>query len=338
VRNTDEVRTSRPARPAPGEEPSRDDAGPVDRQGRHRTALWVSIVVCVAVAIGAAVPFAMHFRSEPAVAPAQSVRYLGVYEQGVPSSYTGVTAFTAATGVSPNVLMYYSSWMEPFQAGFAASAARNGARALVQLDPTGISLAAIASGHYDSYLSSYAGAVRAFGHPVILSFGHEMNGYWYSWGHTKTSAQAFVAAWRHIVTVFRRQDVTNVTWLWTVNIIDQAGGILSPGPWWPGSSYVNWVGIDGYYYEPSWTFASLFGPTIAAVRGLTHDPILIAETGAASEQPAKISDLFAGIHLFGLMGFVYFDIKTTQEDWRITSRAAIGAYQRGAKSYHEPRP
>ena len=57
-------------------------------------------------------------------------------------------------------------------------------------------------------------------------------------------------------------------------------------------------------------FAPLFGPTIAAVRALTADPILIAETGAvpAAGQPAKITDLFAGIRSYGLLGFVWFDV------------------------------
>ena len=41
-------------------------------------------------------------------------------------------------------------------------------------------------------------------HPVILSFGHETNGNWYSWAYRHASQQAaFVAAWRHIVSVFR---------------------------------------------------------------------------------------------------------------------------------------
>ena len=44
---------------------------------------------------------------------------------------------------------------------------------------------------------------------------------------------------------------------------------------------LTWVGIDGYYYSSSVMFAPLFGPTIADVREITHDPILIAETGAA---------------------------------------------------------
>ena len=145
---------------------------------------------------------------------------------------------------------------------------------LVQIEPTGVSLAAIAAGRYDSYLRSYAASVKAFGGRVVLSFGHEMNGYWYSWGNRHTSPAIFIAAWRHVVTVFRQQGTDNVTWLWTVNIIDAHGGIPSPARWWPGGRYVTMVGIDGYYLRSGWTFASLFGPTIKAVRALTLDKIL----------------------------------------------------------------
>ena len=139
-----------------------------------------------------------------------------------------MTAFTTATGVKPDVVPYYSGWWEPFQASFAATAANDGAVPLVQMNPDGISIAAIASGRYDAYLSDYAEAVRAYRRPVILSFGHEMNGDWYSWGNRHTSPAVFVAAWRHIVTLFRAQGARNVTWLWTVNVINpQYGSSLS---------------------------------------------------------------------------------------------------------------
>ena len=72
-------------------------------------------------------------------------------------------AFTAATGVRPGLVAYYSAWNEPFRAGFAATAARHHALPIVQIDPEGISLAAIARGRYDAYLRSYARSVRATG-------------------------------------------------------------------------------------------------------------------------------------------------------------------------------
>jgi hypothetical protein len=262
--------------------------------------------------------------------------YLGVYEAGVPGSYSGVTAFTKDTGIKPGVVVYYSGWLESFRASFATTVAKRGAVPLVQIEPTGISLAAIASGKYDGYLSSYAEAVRNYGGPVILSFGHEMNGAWYSWGYRHASPTRFVAAWRHIVSVFRFVGARNVTWLWTINVISDTpdGKIPGPAPWWPGSSYVNWVGIDGYYYEPSWRFASLFGTTVVAVRRLTDDPILIAETAAAPAvgQSAQIADLFAGVRTYGLLGLVWFDVNGSR-DWRLSNPAAIAAFRQDAATY-----
>jgi hypothetical protein len=274
----------------------------------------------------------------PADAPLTARTYLGVYTPGVPRSYAVVSAFAARTGVTPGIVVYYSGWPEPFQSRFAAAVARHGAVPLVQMDPTGVSLTAIAAGKYDAYLRSFATAVKGHRGPVILSFGHEMNGPWYSWGYRHTSPAVFVATWRHIVTVFRAAGAQNVTWLWTVNII-RRGYIPSPARWWPGISYVNWVGIDGYYYKPSWKFASLFGPTIKAVHALTLAPILIAETGAAraAGKPDKIAELFAGLRAYGLRGFVWFNANR-KRDWRLDSAAARAAYHRGAQALDRPTP
>ncbi len=297
---------------------------------RRRIAAWVSTVLI----IGAAVPVALFVRSRPSPAPEQSIPFIGLYDRSLPLSYSGVAAFTKATGVKPDMLMYYSSWNEPFQVSFATTAAEHGELPLVQINPYDVSLTAIASGQYDSYLSAYAAAVRSYRHPVVVSFGHEMNGHWYPWANTHSPPSAFVAAWRHIVTLFREVGARNVTWLWTVNIIVTSGNIPSPDPWWPGSSYVTWVGIDGYYYNPSLNFASLFGPTITAVRELTGDPILIAETAAApaADQSAKIADLFQGVRLYGLLGFVWFSV----ENYRISRPDAIAAFHQGAEAYLRP--
>jgi len=275
--------------------------------------------------------------------PTTPSSYIGVYAR---NAFTGVKAFTATTGVKPRVVVYYSGWPEPFRASFAATAASNGEVPLVQMNPTNVNLTAITAGQYDSYLRTFAQTVRAYHRPIILSFGHEMNGDWYSWGYTHTTPAAFVAAWRHIVTLFRAVGAQNVTWLWTVNAIQNEAqaqaqmqmqaraGVPSPGPWWPGSAYVNWVGIDGYYTTSSSVFSSLFGPTIADVRAFTRDPVLITETSAtpASGQPAKVTDLFAGVHLYGLLGFVWFDTATTA-DWRLTGPEAAAAFRRGAAAY-----
>lgn len=311
------------------------------RPGRKAKLATAISAVCVAAAI--LVVLALYGPWRPAQdgpstsqhhgLPVAPQSYIGLYARGVPSTYEPVKAFTIATGVKPDVVVYYSGWGEPFQARFAATAARQGAVPLVQINPTHVSIAAIASGRYDAYLSAYAKAVRAYRQPVILSFGHEMNGYWYSWGYTHTSPAIFVNAWRHIVTRFRTLGAQNVTWLWTINTIHTKTRVPSPEPWWPGNSYVNWVGVDGYYTNRSSVFPSVFGPTIVYVRKLTNHPILIAETSAtpASIQPAKIADLFAGIRLYRLLGFVWFN-SVNNGDWRLNSPEAFAAFRQGAEA------
>jgi len=315
------------------------------RQGRPRPLVKGGLAILAAIAIAAGV--VIYNRTSdpsgplPVNLPTSTASYLGVYAAGVPKTYEGVTAFANAAGAHPDVVMYYSGWFVPFPAKFAATAANQGAVPLVQMDPDNVTVAAIASGRYDGYLSAYAEAVRNYHHPVILSFGHEMNGTWYPWGYRHASPAVFVAAWRHIVSLFRALDARNVTWLWTVNVINdtKGGNIPQPGPWWPGSSYVNWVGIDGYYLKPTWQFAPLFGPTISAVRQLTSDPILVAETGAvpAADQASKISDLFAGVRRYGLLGFVYFDsTNSAHQQFDIQSSASFNAFRKGASTYSRP--
>lgn len=161
------------------------------RQRRPRRLLKASGAIVALVAIAAALIF--YNRSSdpngplPDRLPPDTASYLGVYANGVPDSYAGITAFKTATGSHPDVVMYYSGWYVPFPTRFATTVAHDGAVPLIQIDPDRISVAGIASGRYDGYLSAYAEAVRGYRNPVILSFGHEMNGYWYTWGERKTS-------------------------------------------------------------------------------------------------------------------------------------------------------
>lgn len=239
---------------------------------------------------------------------------IGVYESAFPNNPTAGSAFAADVGVQPRMLVYFSSWGERFRTTFAAAAHSNGAVPVVQIEPTNVPLSGIISGQYDTYLRQYALAVRLYQYPVILSFGHEMNGYWYSWGNTKSTPAQFIAAWRHVVTVFRAIGATNVKWLWTVNNFsaDTSGRKTVSGDiqqWWPGQQWVDLAGIDGYYYTSDLAFDSVFGPAITAVRKLTSVPLMIAETavGTTADRETQISGLLAGAKADNLFGIVWYD-------------------------------
>jgi hypothetical protein len=290
-----------------------------------RLVLLVAVAVAAASLVSTGARFTILPSSPPpahASLPPSPASYLGVYEAGAPPGYGPVADFAKAARRQPNMVGYYSGWAQRFEASFAQRIRAHGAIPFVQIDPTYASIQGIADGVYDdSYLRSYANSVRAFGHAVIIGFGHEMNTPRYPWGYRHVRPSTFVAAWRHIVTLFRSQGADNVTWLWTVN---QDGPGTGPvAAWWPGARYVTWVGIDGYYFRPSDTFASVFGHTIAHVRVFTDKPVLLSETavGPSAGQFAKIGDLFDGMRRYKTLGLVWFDIAQHQgifhQDWRI---------------------
>jgi hypothetical protein len=259
---------------------------------------------------------------------------IGVYQHGSPPSWAADGSFGSVTGAHVSLALTYIPWEGGFQTSFARMAARHGATILIQIQPTGISLARIAAGDYDHWLRSYAAHCRDYGHPVVIGFGHEMNGSWYSWGVSHQSPASFVAAWRHIVTVFRAAGASNVTWLWTINWSGHRPQLRS---WWPGADYVTWVGIDGYEARPTDTFAKIFTQTVRAIRTFTRAPILLSETAVGPQthhQAADILRLFAGIHRLGLLGLVWFNVTQhagiIHQDWRLEDNpAALAAFRHG---------
>lgn len=95
----------------------------------------------------------------------------------------------------------------------------------------------------------WADTIRSRPGPVYLAFHHEPE----SAGSTSYGTQAeYIAAYRRVVDIFRSRGVTNVKWTWQmtewsfrVNPTDRR----SAPKWYPGDSYVDVVGADGYNWS-----------------------------------------------------------------------------------------
>jgi hypothetical protein len=97
-------------------------------------------------------------------------------------------------------------------------------------------------------------------------------------------------------------------------------------PLYPGNSYVDWIGLVGYYEGGgASTFSTLFGPTKTTIRKFTGKPILILETGAEDgwRKRKDIADLFRGVAASrDVIGFNWFNYDK-RADWRIDSDPSI---------------
>jgi hypothetical protein len=231
----------------------------------------------------------------------------------------------------------YSAWNQPFNSQFANTIRNANGIPFLEVLPKGIPMSSIADGRWDAYIRGFAKQVRDFGSQVVIGFAPEMNGNWYSWGNGNTPTSDYIAAWRHVVDTFRAAGATNVTWLWVIN--DVVPGESQVKLWWPGANYVTWVGIDGYYYEPTDTFDSVFGLALSEVRSLTNKPVLISETavGPGPQAASQIKGIFKGVTSNHLMGMVWFDESQSggqyMRNWRIEGDTArIDAFRDGIAS------
>jgi mannan endo-1,4-beta-mannosidase len=265
--------------------------------------------------------------------------------------------FVTATRTAPGFVGVFEDWARnrQFPRELADAVAARGSRLSITWEPWNshvgtadqprYSLSSIISGKHDSYIDSYARAVKRYVHPVNIRLMHEMNGFWYPWarGVNGNKPGQYVEAWRHIHDRFARLGVTNVRWMWAPNAVFPGAGHLAE--LYPGRRYVDRVGIDDYNWgnrthdgvRTHWqSFRSLFQPTINRLRHISHQPLWISEVGSlgrGGSQAAWIGAMFAHLrHSSTITGLMWFDIDDYHHhaDWRIEGHpAAAQAWARG---------
>lgn len=291
----------------------------------------------------------------PGGSSAPGSRVVGVAVAGAPGDLTESASLAARTGVRIDQLSFYVAWSSggDFPAAAASRIAATGAVPEMTWEPwdpaRGVDQPAyrldrIAAGRHDRYLQRWARQVRAWRRPLVIRFAHEMNGTWYPWAQAvnRNGAGDYVAAWRHVVSVFRRARVTNVTWSWSANV--PYPGATPLASLYPGDRWVDRVGLDGYNWGTtqawsSWqSFGDVFGPGVAELRALSRRPIHIGETaapeGAGGDKAVWIADMWAWLDAHPeVRGVTWFSL-LKEADWRVDSSSkALAAWGAGARVF-----
>lgn len=278
--------------------------------------------------------------------------YLGVWQPGVPTNLSALDTFDQAAGKNPSIVMFWRDWASDsgsIDPTWLSNIAARGSTPMITWSPANWSgdsssytLANITNGMFDSYIRSTADTLRNYHGTVLLRTMHEFNGNWYT--HWSGNPSGYVAAWRHIHDIFVAEGATNVEWVWCPNTFWTGSLATDPSAYYPGSTYVDWVGLDGYN-RSDWGYMSFSKIFSYAVNQLASygKPIMIAETasGEFSDGGVKksqwISDAFqTGIpSLPAIKAVLWFnEDKTASEScpcsWPVNTTSAAQAAFTGA--------
>ncbi|MEJ2745864.1 MAG: glycosyl hydrolase, partial [bacterium] len=205
---------------------------------------------------------------------------------------------------------------------------------------SGYPLQDIIDGKFDDYLRRSAGALKAYGNRILCRFDQEMNlGIW-AWSVTAPwnngDPHQYVEMWRHVVDIFKEEEVHNVEWVWCPNYMSHPFA-----PWndaknfYPGDEYVDWIGIDGYSWGSSNTsgnstlavsFPWLYDPIIRDFQCTYLKPILICEIGCLDDarypKEKWVADAYDYLfHYPFIKGIVWLNTYNpgtgTEEDFRV---------------------
>jgi hypothetical protein len=259
--------------------------------------------------------------------PAAGSIYLGAYVS--PSPNGGVASLEKQIKRKVALDMHYYSWAGLFPSTNEDTDIAN-RRIPVESWDCGPSNAAVASGADDPLIQTRAQAIKNFGHPVFLRYMWDPNLPATALNRAQCfdpstdnsdgtfSASEYVAAWEHIREIFKTEGVTNIVWVWDVAALG-----ADPRAYYPGSTEVDWVGVDAYDTAGA-GFTATLSPIYALVAPFAK-PILVAETGeTASDQqafftdaPPVLQDEFPMID-----GLMYYDGSNAFGNWSLSPEGA----------------
>jgi hypothetical protein len=202
---------------------------------------------------------------------------------------------------------------------------------LVNIETT-VNWSLVASGAQDANIKRWAAALK--GKAVMVSFSHEpmakQNSHW-------GTASTFIAAWKHVVSVFDAQGSTSVAWVWNVTSDSFRVSPSSPAygaKWYPGDAFVDYVAGEAYNRAGCGQSDMSFAAKINGIFAFAtqHAKKFVAAefaSNAFSGRAAWISaaHAFMGAHKTQFAGAFYYNPTTGTCHWHLSTTAEFSAFR-----------
>jgi hypothetical protein len=232
------------------------------------------------------------------------------------TTVTAVAALTAALGVLSSCGNSSTSTDKPVAAQASAETSAE-IKTLLNEGPsdttagyflgTSSALVAAAAGKYNSKFYDLGQLLVKDGlSHTIIDLGREMNGTWYEWSEHRappSEPDAYIRAWRQIVTAMRSVPGQHFKFLW--NVFMDSAAVADA---WPGSKYVDYIGSDifDWYGGPKNTYPHTASGALDHAKKwqqiLTSEPGGLNWTAALSKatgKPIVIAEWGLDFHTFG---------------------------------------
>jgi hypothetical protein len=229
-----------------------------------------------------------------------------------PEKYTqagfvaAVDVFQTKVGRRLDIVHVYHKWDDDFPTQSDKEYVRDGA--YLMLSWAGSDTRSTAAGTYDDVIRARADEIKALNAPVFLEWRWEMDRP--NLSTVVHSTADYIAAWRHIRSLFVAEGVTNVSWVWCPTAAGFAAGRAQA--YYPGDDQTDWICADAYPGSSSSSLATLMAPVLAFSAAHPARPLMLGEFGVRDKGGDSQAAWLRAAHAWAatvpaLKAVVYFD-------------------------------
>ncbi len=142
-------------------------------------------------------------------------------------------------------LVYWSPWDKPYM--------QDGG-------PDRFNLHTIEAEKWDPYIDRWADEAKAYGKPLLVAWGLEMNGTWFPWsgtfyggekksksGHGYVGSELYKKCYRHVIERVKARGAKNIEWVFHANNYSCPQEMWNMiAEYYPGADVVDWLGMSVY--------------------------------------------------------------------------------------------